>query len=40
VDELDAVRNYLKDIGVDFGADLFVPLFYDYSCFILCSNKY
>ena len=32
VDNFITVKLYLNDIGVDFGKDLMVPLFFDYKC--------
>lgn len=39
-DEYEAVREVLNDIGVDFGADRMTPLFYDYTCWIYCTEKF
>lgn len=34
------VKNYLTDIGVDFGQDFMVPIFFDYKCETDCSGKW
>jgi hypothetical protein len=40
LDNFNTVKLYLNDIGVDFGKDLMVPLFFDYGCKIECKNKW